>query len=243
LLTNNQGNVYHEDVEVVDTPSGNNQMAAKTTGGTLSKTLPKDRNWLVGYGVIATVTNLSSTVTITKNNHGLTTGDTVTVSTSAAIGGISAVNLSVSNATITVATPDTFTYTAGASASSNASGYLDYVTATTQRTYTVGDQSLEIYLNGELLLKGRDYTENGTTSVLFTADTEFNVGDVLSFRIDSNGGQVVILAGGASTLQLAYNGGNNITIATGVPVTLTPPGGSENLLTVNGDMTLSGVLL
>ena len=149
-------------------------------------TLPKDTNSLVGTVVIASTVASSATVTITKVAHGLTTGDLVTVTTAVAIGGISAVNLSVTAATITVLTINTFTYTALAAATTTTTGDLGRVIAKTTKSYIVNDNSLEAYLNGILLYKGDEYSEIGTIGAqanTVTALIDFVAGDTLMFKI------------------------------------------------------------
>ena len=149
-------------------------------------TLPKDTNSLVGTVVIASTVASSATVTITKVAHGLTTGDLVTVTTAVAIGGISAVNLSVTAATITVLTINTFTYTALAAATTTTTGDLGRVIAKTTKSYIVNDNSLEAYLNGILLYKGDEYSEIGTIGAqanTVTALIDIVAGDTLMFKI------------------------------------------------------------
>lgn len=77
-------------------------------------------------GVTANVTNLSATVTVTQAAHGFLDGDLVSVSTTTAIGGISAANLS-GDFVINVTGLNTFEYTAGAAATSTVGGTLDSV--------------------------------------------------------------------------------------------------------------------
>lgn len=82
----------------------------------------------VGYSlasILASVQNGRTTVTVTQTAHGLQTGDLITVSTSAAIGGISAVDLNVTDAVVTVIDSSRFQYTALAAATSDANGLLD----------------------------------------------------------------------------------------------------------------------
>lgn len=76
-------------------------------------------------GVTAQTTNGTNLVKVSATAHGLKTGDLITVSTSVAIGGISAVNLSVTDAAITVLNADNYQYTALATASSTSGGTLD----------------------------------------------------------------------------------------------------------------------
>jgi len=149
-------------------------------------TLPKDTNSLVGTSVIASTVASSATVTITKVAHGLTTGDLVTVTTAVAIGGISAVNLSVTAVTIIALTTSTFTYTALATATTTTTGDLGRVIAKTTKSYIINDNSLEAYLNGILLYKGDEYSEIGaigTQSNTVTALINFVAGDTLIFKI------------------------------------------------------------
>ena len=77
--------------------------------------------------VTAAVTNGFPTVTVTQSSHGYQSGDLVTVSTGSAIGGISALDLSQVATEITVLNVNTFTYVAGASATSSISGSLSLV--------------------------------------------------------------------------------------------------------------------
>jgi hypothetical protein len=141
-------------------------------------------------------------------------------------------------------TANTFQYTAGASAISSASGSLDHVEAVLTRYYIVGDQSLEVYLNGELMRRGDDYTEvgvPGAQSNQITWTITIVLDDAVSYRIDSNGGQVVILSGGSGSLQAAYNAGNSLTTLTGVPFTINGPA-AEKIFVVNGDITVTGII-
>ena len=66
----------------------------------------------------ATTANASPVVSVTVTGHGLQTGDLVTITAAAAIGGISATNLTRADTAVTVTGINTFTYVAGASASS-----------------------------------------------------------------------------------------------------------------------------
>lgn len=64
------------------------------------------------------VVNATPTVTVTANHHGLTTGDSVTVSGAVAVGGITPNG----TFTVTVVNSNSFTYTFGSNATSTASG-------------------------------------------------------------------------------------------------------------------------
>lgn len=225
LLTNIIGNVYNEAVSVVSSGAvGNNQMNQILVAPQIV-TIPKDTKRYLGQGLIATTNGANSTVTVSKIAHGLTTGETVTVATSAAIGGITALQLSVTNAILTVIDADTFTYAATASSTSVASGNLDLTTAVSQRRYFVGDGTLEVYRNGQKQDVGIQYQEVGSSGSLsstiqwlipvFTTDT-------ITYRIASNGGLYVRTTGGGgtSTLQDAYNAGSSILVTPGTPVSI-----------------------
>lgn len=59
------------------------------------------------------------------------------------------------------------------------------------QTYVVGNANLEVYLNGQFLLVGLDYSENGvagTDSSSITTLQQLEVGDDLTFRLGSGGG-------------------------------------------------------
>ena len=239
-------NVYDENVDVVAVPSGNNQTAPIPTPP-VTITLPLDTRRHVGSGLTATTTATSATVVVSKYAHGLTSGQLVTVTTGTAIGGISPANLSQIGVVLTVVNADSFSYVAGAVASSSTTGSLDLVEATTVRSYLVGDRTLAVYLNDILQRPGVDYTEvgalsNPSTSISFLRTTV--VGDTLRFRIDNNGGMVVYSSagGGGSTLQSAYNAGATITTTFGNPVSVSGTSG-DTLATFNGNISVSGLIL
>lgn len=113
------------------------------------------------------------------------------------------------------------------------------------RSYTVGSGLLEVYLNGVKQSLGDDYNEVGaplSSSTQIQILQDLLITDMLIFRINlsgeayfSGGG-----GGGSDTLQSAYLNGNTINITTGVPVTIT--GASGKLLSVQGDMEVTGVI-
>lgn len=241
LLTIVDGDVYEEVVDVVTSPSGNNEAAPMTPPAFV--VIPMDTAHTVGELLIAAVTNGSSTVTVSRNSHGMSNGDLVTVTCSVTIGGISSVNLTVSNVPIFGVTTNSFQYTAGAVATSDDSGYIDVVTSIFQRNFLVGSKELEVYLNGQLLRNGVDYVEVGSPGSISSSIQCFFatvVGDQITYRIDSNGGQYIINQNGAATLQSAYMAGATINITVGNPVTIT--GSSGKLLHVAGDIQVDGVV-
>lgn len=69
-----------------------------------------------------TTTNLSATVSVSSPGHQLTGGELVTISGAATTGGILAANLNLTNTAVTIVDQNTFTYVAGAAATSGATG-------------------------------------------------------------------------------------------------------------------------
>lgn len=116
----------------------------------------------------------------------------------------------------------------------------------TARNYVVGSGLLEVYLNGVKQSLGDDYYEVGaplSQSTQIQILQNLLVSDMLIFRINlsgeayfSGGGG----GGGSDTLQTAYLNGNTINVMTGVPVTIT--GASGKLLSIQGDMEVTGVI-
>lgn len=247
LLTNINGNVYHENVSIVTTPSGNNQADAIDAGDFV--TLPLDTKFLIADVALAETDGSTATVTVTAVSHGLTTGNLVTVKTSVDIGGILAADLSEANTAVTVIDPDTFTYVAADVSTSVATGFLDKVTAVKTRTYIVGSDELEVYDNGVLQEKGLDYVEVGlantqSNSIQWLKDVEISLPtpNTVSYRIDSNGGKIVISQGsGAGTLQDAYNAGQTINITPGSPFIVANAGAGKAAV-FQGDIDVTGVI-
>ena len=77
--------------------------------------------------VLAQVVLGSNQVEVIQTAHGLQTGDLVTITATATIGGITGFNLSQTDAPITVINANAYVYTATSSATSTASGSLDRV--------------------------------------------------------------------------------------------------------------------
>ena len=249
-LTNEQGNVYEEEVDVVAVPSGNNQMAviAPSIPGT-NIILPKDRVFLVGNSLFGTtVASGSGVIRVSKNYHGLSNGDIVTVRTSTAIDGIPALVITGSYA-ITFIDGDTFSIaTAGSAITGGITGTINRITVVKTREYLVGQQELEMYLNDVLQRRGIDWGEVGITdsqSNIVKIYRDIKLYDRVTWRLDSNGGQTMIGGGGgggAGNLQDAYDGGNSIGVVVGTPVSLYAAVGSGILLDVDGTINTTKII-
>jgi hypothetical protein len=111
-------------------------------------------------------------------------GDLVTISTSTAIGGISSGNLNQTATAITSASTDYFEYTAGASASSTASGSLNKVLANDySRPYPGGESALVLFLNGQRLRRNDDWSEISNTQIQI--NQTLVLGDILTYWMDT----------------------------------------------------------
>lgn len=91
---------------------------------------------------VANTTITSAVVTVTQTAHGLQDGDLVDTVASSAIGGISAANLTRSGTAITYIDANTFSYVAGAVATSSAAGTLSSVTTGSVTAVTPGSGGL-----------------------------------------------------------------------------------------------------
>lgn len=98
---------------------------------------------------------------------------------------------------------------------------------------------------GAVIFK-QEYKETGSASDFVStviARKKIPVNAIITFRVEpriaiqGQGG----VGGGGSDLQAAYSSGNVITIIGGVPMTLNGPPGNK-LLTINGDMEVTGVI-
>lgn len=77
--------------------------------------------------VQVSVVENSSTVSVFKTNHGLRTGDLVSINTSTAIGGIAALDLSVNDTPVIVLSDNYYTFEASSDATTSTSGFLDTI--------------------------------------------------------------------------------------------------------------------
>ena len=110
--------------------------------------------------------------------------------------------------------------------------------------YVVGSGQLELYLNGQKLRAGNDWTEVGATGSIsnqIQIQQDLVIGDNLTFRIGSTGAVYFSPSPPSSaTLQQVYDNGNVINVSTGTPVTIN--GTSGKLLVINGDVDITGVI-
>lgn len=120
---------------------------------------------------------------------------------------------------------------------------LDTRSASSQRFYVVGAGMLQLFLNGQYLLDGDDWTEVGSPGSL-SFEIEINrtlvVEDVLLFRDNSSTGVYFTPAPSpVVTLQQAYNAGRFIAVNAGQPISIS---GTGKLIEILGDMTVTGVI-
>ena len=98
-----------------------------------------------------------------------------------------------------------------------------------------------VYINQLPKEQGIDWTvvDSQTIRVTYNLPNDSSI----RFRIDSlPSGSIGGGSGAAGSLQAAYNIGPTITTITGIPVTVNGPA-LESLLDINGDMTVTGVIL
>jgi hypothetical protein len=131
------------------------------------------------------------------------------------------------------------------SATSELSLPLDSRDGSTVQEYVVGSGQLELYLNGQYLINGVDWSEVGTAGSLsrrIVINIDLVVDDDLTFRCDAHGAvYFAASAGGGGSLQDAYDSGRFIAISTGQPIEITGTPGTK-LLSIQGDMEVTGVI-
>ena len=115
----------------------------------------------------------------------------------------------------------------------------------TTQTYVVGEGLLEMYLNGQYLKLGDDWSEVGSigdSSSVIVLHQDVLAGDRLTFRINIRNSAYFMSASGSSgSLQTAYNNGRFISISTSQPVDIVGPAG-EKLMHIHGDIQVDGVV-
>lgn len=110
--------------------------------------------------------------------------------------------------------------------------------------YIVGSGMLEVFYNGQYLRNGSDWEEVGDLGALSRRIRLLRtiiVNSTIGFRIDANGA-VYFAAGsaGGGSLQDAYDGGRFISTIVGQPIVISGPSGK--LLSVQGDIEVTGVI-
>jgi hypothetical protein len=108
------------------------------------------------------VTNASPTVTVTQAEHGLSTGDTITIAGAVAVGGITPSGAYQ----VTVLTPNTYTITHGSNATSTTTGGGSAVTVQDSRTSR----------NGARISRMKAYTGQTTTAAEVQLFSSFDGG-------------------------------------------------------------------
>jgi len=250
LLTNSEGNIYNEQ------KTGLTQIA--TIFAPYSDTIPFDKNFvLTNTAVATTLAAASGDIDITIVGHGLIIGAETAITTSTDIDGILAAAITGTYTGVAVlAAPGEFQVistsvirirTAGSATLGGVSGYIDQARAINPgklRRYLVGYNEIEVTLNGVKQLIGIDYGEvggYGNLSSTINWYKDLDPTDVIEYRIDANGGHVIISSGGGGgDLQSAYDAGNSIITTPGIPFTV---GGTATKVAVfNGDIDVTGVI-
>ena len=174
----------------------------------------------------ASVSSGSNIVTVTATNHGLASLSKINVTTSASIGNISGANLSVSNATVTVINANTFTYLAGASATSSASGTITSINVI--QTFAVGDWVIYNGAVWQLAHAGADVitSVNGQTGVVSLTTTDIPQGTNLYYT------DAAARAAISATSPITYSSSTGV-IGLGT-VTVSNGGTGVTTLTTNG---------
>lgn len=154
--------------------------------------------------------------------------------------------------------PDADNESPPVSAGANLQIPLDSRGGDAAQTYLVGAGFLEVYLNGQVLRLDEDWTEvgaPGTASGSIDIQQDLVDGDVLVFRIDTEGGILAAATGsGGNNLQQAYNLNANVTTNGVDPITIstpnssTPlvvnkgPGANDKAAEFNGNIKVTGVI-
>lgn len=109
------------------------------------------------------------------------------------------------------------------------------------QTYSPSYANLKVFVNSRFARQGTDWTSLSSSSLQFPFDLPNDTRVV--FRIDPTSSGVLSGGGGggSGSLQDSYDNGSSITIASGVPVSISGPPG-QKLLQVNGDVSITGLL-
>lgn len=125
-------------------------------------------------------------------------------------------------------------------ASGFAPGYVSALPLNTKTSqpasYTMASDALVVYVDGVLMEPGQDYTELTSNSIQWIKPVV--AGGRIRYRVGNIGGATN--SSSSISLQAAYNNGQAITVVPGQPVTI--GGASGKLLSIQGDMEVTGVI-
>jgi hypothetical protein len=168
-------------------------------------------------------TNLSSVVTVIFAGHGLQTGNLVNVTTSTAIGGISAIDLSQSNTAITRIDANTFSYVAGAAATATGGGIIDLIDRPVVNYASVAATTT----NGSTVVQLVQTSHGFQTNDLINVSTASAIGGISASNLSVTGAAITVINVNtfnynASAASPAASG--NLTSVSGGSVTIKAPG-------------------
>lgn len=159
------------------------------------------------------VTNLSTTVTITSTAHGMSIGNVVTLyNVSGAVGGIPQAELNGTHTVVSVPTTDTYTFTTSSAASSTTTGggttiqevrpTVVTAAASAATNYTTlgadplattnGSKTVTVTHTAHHLVAGDTITFAGATTTNGIPDTEINASHVVRSIVDANSFTIIV---------------------------------------------------
>jgi hypothetical protein len=139
-------------------------------------------------GCIAYTTSNSNVVIVNKTNHGLSSGDTVNITASAGIDGISSGDLSVSNASVVWLSADTFSYTALGTASTppTGSGTLSFPYYNRTLTTTPGSADILVTQSAHPFVGGEGIDINSSVGIGGLNTSDLNLTNALVTYVNVN---------------------------------------------------------
>lgn len=185
-------NKMHEIVEVVNAPSGNNEMAPIVAPSTLI-TIPEDTRYMLGERFRVSTDGSTDEILVDSINHGLANGDTITIYVDNSFGGLTFAQMS-GTFTIFDATTNTFKYNATAVSTSVDSSEVATILTQRRRFYSAGTNDLKVWINGKLAKKGVDYEESGflgTSSQQVVWNHLLVDGDYVEYEIDPTSDKIL----------------------------------------------------
>lgn len=184
------------------------------------------------------VTNTTSTVTVTSTAHNLTVGETVILDNITATGGIAAADLNGTWEVASVPTSDTYTFTSTGTATSTATGGGSTVLEIKPTTTALGDTPLandyttlgidplttvsgtaEITVNhtSHNLIEGDNISISGSTATNGIPAGDINTTHYITEVVDTDNYKIIVSSNATSS---GTGGGSAIDVATGI-VTVT----------------------